>query len=274
MKDTLQSLTGRLLKALPLADTVQGRHGPLQVEVIDLLQGVSPRAEADMLAVKMACYQTAKHGECDVEVRLRAHVTDAFDVERYDRFNTVCFMRDADGEAIAAGHSHVRLVEIEGQMVELIRASMSVKPGWRGGGLTRMLLHRLMIGYMSVHGISRYPRFYMGYCMHPIMYTIMYRRSRHLFPSPQPTLPILESVYTAIFGQTAGQAIPEQAGSRDSPRSRAWVEANRHLPPVAFYLSRNPNYADGYTLPVIMRTQLRDLAAIMARSVWFGLRER
>ena len=271
MRRAAQAWTRRVIDRLggrPPIETLTRDGVGVRVEEVDLLRATPDRLRAlraQMMHVQRASYREAVHGaiaDVDLDARLQAHVDDSSDTDKYRPFNTAIVFGEPDAP-VGMGHGHGHLVDIGGQRVEVVRASVNVLPVARGLRLTNVAFARLMRSYARDHLWATAPRFYAGFCMSPVMYAFIHHRVRQIMPGPggRPSA-LTQAVYDTLFGDRvdANGVLAEHAGSRDSDRTRAWIDAHRDDPAVDFYLRRNPRYTEGFTLPIVVPLGLRDFA--------------
>jgi GNAT superfamily N-acetyltransferase len=221
-----------------------------------------------MLAIKRASYHAARHAALPsvrFEARLESYVDHAFDTQVHSRFNQVFLVFDPAGEPVAAAHGYVRLIDLGGERVEVVRGNTCVRPTHRGAGLSQAAIHHLIRAYSARFALSPYARYFAGLCMHPMMYAFIHQRARRLMPSADKADIRMQRVFEAIFEVAPGAPVPEHAGSHDTAKTLAWLARHRQDPAVQFYLAHNPAYADGFGLPVLMGMNGADFVHIIAQ---------
>lgn len=277
-----RTLIDRLIDHPPVQTLVRGDGVSVPLEEVDLLRASPERLErlrTQMLHVQRGSYCEAVHDAIDgvdLEGRLQGHVGDSTDTLKYDLYNTATVFGEPDAP-VGIGHAHAHLIDVGGQPVEVIRASVNILPVARGLRLTNVAFARLMRSYGRDHAVAAHPRFYAGFCMSPIMYAFIHHRVRLIVPGigERPDS-LTQAVYDSLFGERvdANGVLPEHAGSRDSDRTRAWIDAHRADPAVDFYLRRNSRYADGFTLPIVVPLGLRDFVHCAANGARLELARR
>jgi len=225
------------------------------VVTTDLLRATLDQA-AEVLADVCAMQTTVFSASSGIAPgQMKAMVSDyvraSLDPSRYDRYNRATVVRDDQG-LLACAQCFVSRVDAKGRTCEIVRGNFHVAERGRSEGLVSLVFGATVLPYALRHPLATMPRYYFGSVMSPVSYHITARRSRVLFPGPEPVPEAMLDVYEALTGERHGRPRTQPVRSGVDPRTERWLERtdSQH---VAFYLDRNPRFREGFGLPVLVR---------------------
>lgn len=175
-----------------------------------------------------------------------------------------------DGATVAAAVIvAVRPATLEGQAIGLASSFGGVRPAYRGHRLLNAGANRMFVDFFKRDRRDYRPLYFLGYVMSPMTFAYILRRVPYAYPSPAlPVDPHMERLLqAAVPRRDAAGLIREPVASTRSPTVDAWIEANRDAPDVRWFLKRNPRYAEGYGIPLLVRLHRRDIARAAGRVI-------
>ncbi|MFO7566879.1 MAG: hypothetical protein R6X02_29820 [Enhygromyxa sp.] len=249
----------------------------IELETIDILNIDEPtleRVRLDLMRVMAAAYATKAWPDGTI-VGPEEYVDRALDRTTFDCFNGVVLAHDREGP-VGFIASYVQRKQVLGREVEVIRIGAHVVPSAQSSGLTRISFIILALRYARTRLWIGVPRYFLGLCLNPVSYRFIGRRTRRLYPSPTcPDDPMMVALCGASFPQErrVGDAIAEPRAPRIDARLRASIDASDD-PLIRYFVSRCPNYAEGYGLPIAAELGAADFVYALAKHAWLGLTKR
>lgn len=266
---TVRHLARLAYRLMP--DAVTSARGlPVSIETVDLLRAPPAARDAararlaDLLTIGFSTVDAAAHAD---RARFIADYTaQVTDIEVNAIYCTVRFVRDG-ARTVAALLGFVREVDIDGRPIELLAGSVAVHPDYRGHRLLNITVNRMIADYLGQSYRSGRERYFIGCVMTPVTYAYMVRRTPHAYPSPGWTHDArMEAILQrAMPDRAADGLVWEVVGPAPSTRTSAWIAAHRDTPEVSLYLARNPAFARGYSLPILIRLRASDLVRTVGR---------
>lgn len=185
--------------------------------------------------------------------------------------NTVCVFRDPEGEAV--GYASVFQVDAElaGRRVRILRGAVGFRPEARGRSLAASFFTPYILRAIAGAALRGRLCVIAAAPVSPAMYLSLTRAFAEVHPSvrgpdaeqAQRALDDLRGIFDLPRGSTPGSA---RIGwvSRLTPREWARIRTDPD-PELAFYLERNPRFADGEGLLFYAPLHARNIVAGLRR---------
>ena len=195
----IQHLTRRLIdlavpprthgERWPAADGVEAVY----IDLARLSDAALESVRCDMLAVQQAAYCRAESATPEaLQARLREHVWSST-TDRSVFSQAVLFY--AAGLPVGVLHCHAVELQLAGRTCEIVRAGVTVAPAFRSLGLTSASFHVIGAAYLRLRAWTRTPRVYVGYCMSPMTFRYVHRRTPQCYPGPNAVDPLLVELH-------------------------------------------------------------------------------
>ncbi|WP_146157605.1 hypothetical protein [Enhygromyxa salina] len=257
---------------------IRYRGAELELEVVDVLradEATLERLRAELTTIMLAAYATApqaiRAGTASGPAEYLDHVLDH---RVFGVFNTVVLVHAADGP-IAFARGHVCRQPVLGQELEIIRAGAHVTAEHQAQSLSSLAFTVAALRYARTHLSIDVPRYYVGLCANPVSYGFIHRRAARMHPSPERSG---DAVMRALCEeglageQRCGHLIAKPLATRLDDRLRAYV-ATTDDPLIRFFLEQNPDFEEGYALPIVVQLRPLDFTYAMGMHGWLTARK-
>lgn len=236
------------------------------IDVLRLDDAGRAALRSDLIAVMESATEAAEARE---HFSPRAYLDRALDPRVHDRFNAVLLARDG-GRPVGFMAAQARRERVLGREVEVLSAVAQVDPAYQGRGVLGLGFIGLALRYARTRLVVRCPRYFVGVCLNPAVYYFIRRRAPRMFPGPlRPEDPVMAALCERRFPaaeRDEGVVHGLRAPILDA-RVRAWIDRTAD-PLVAFYLARNPRYAEGRGLPFAIPLGVADFVCGTALHAW------
>lgn len=255
--------------------TVRTPKGPVQARAVDLLRcdaETHAEARAALVAIQRATMERATHGrtpDIDFETATTIYTDRALDPTVDWHFNTLITFH-ADGALVGVSQGRAHFAVLDSGPVEVLVATAFAIRAWQGAGLPKAGVFAICARYAPAHLLTRRPRYYAAVSMNPVTYRQICRGATAVYPSDAFDAPAqMRALYATLFDDLTDEdgLVVEPRRSRLEPRTIEWL-ARTDDPMVREYVRRNPHYAEGYGLPVLVRLRVSDFMRATAQTAW------
>jgi hypothetical protein len=259
----------------PSRRPIRHRGAELELELIDILGAddeTLERLRRDLTAVMLAAYTTAPQAvRAGTASGPGEYLDRVLDRRVFGVYNTIVLVHAAEGPIAFTG-GHVCRQTVLGQEVEVVRVGLHVAAAYQAQGLSGLTYSVAALRYARTRMFVEVPRYFLGLCANPVSYGFIHRRALRVHPSPErPGDALMNALCEQGFPgeQRCGQLIAKPLAARLDDRLREYI-ATTDDPLIRFFLAQNPNFEEGYALPLVVEIRPVDIAYAMGMHGWLA----
>lgn len=187
-------------------------------------------------------------------------------LERDAEWSQLRVYRDSDGRVVGYAAIHRFRRVGAGELVTVFRAEAGLLPEYRTHGVTFYFYLLALLKYRIAHPLRTI--FYLGTLVHPSSYVVFARHFETVFPHRRvaldaPTEHLMLELADAFHAPAVDASDPmiRQVGWITRVERAYWRRSDD--PDVVFFRERNPGYAQGHGLVVLVPITFRNLVLSM-----------